>query len=305
MFLKLEHLRTLRALRETGSLQAAAQRLHLTQSALSHQLKALEGHFGLTLFERKSRPVRFTRAGERLLRLADQVLPAFTAAESELLKLASGEAGRLHIAIECHSCFAWLMPTLERYQRDWPDIDVDIAMGHSFDAKAALRAGELDLVVTADPDDDPALVYHPLLDYEAVLVIHRDHPLVMQAGARGHVVADDFRELTLITYPVERSRLDIFRKFLDPAGVSPAQIRTTELTIMMIQWVVSQRGVCVLPDWAMWEYRNRPALRTLRLGDQGLRSRLYLAIRRDDEDERWMRAFVDLAREQVAALTAA
>ncbi len=303
MYLKLEHLRTLRALRDLGSLQAAAASLHLTQSALSHQIKALEAHFGLRLFERKSRPVRFTRAGGRLLQLADEVLPAVRTAETDLQRLASGGAGRLHIAIECHSCFAWLMPTLVRYQQRWPDIDVDIRMGHSFDAKAALLGGVLDLVVTADPEDEPVLDYHQLLDYEAVLVAHRHDPLVETAQRRGYVEAADFSELTLITYPVDRHRLDIFRQFLDPARVSPAQRRTTELTVMMIQWVASRRGVCVLPDWALLEFNNRPELCTLRIGEKGLHSRLYLATRKQDSDAPWMRGFIDLAREQVRELS--
>ena len=302
MYLKIEHLRTLEALRDAGSLQAAAEALNLTQSALSHQIKGLERHFGLRLFERKSRPVRFTRAGERLLRLADASLPAFRAAETELHRLASGESGRLHIAIECHSCFAWLMPTLERYQQQWPDVEVDIAMGHSFDAMAALRGGELDLVVSADPEDDALLDYHPLLDYEAVLVAHRDHPVVARAAERGHAVAADFRDLTLITYPVDRGRLDIFRQCLDPARVSPRALRTTELTIMMIQWVISQRGVCVLPDWALLEYRDRPMLRQLRIGPEGLRGRLYLATRRDDSEQPWMQGFIGMARTRTKKL---
>lgn len=100
----LRHLRTLHALRETDSLQEAAERLHLTQSALSHQFRDMEERIGMPLFVRKSRPVRFTSAGLKLLQLADQVLPQIRNTERELGKLAGGCAGRLHIAIECHSC---------------------------------------------------------------------------------------------------------------------------------------------------------------------------------------------------------
>ncbi len=91
------HLRSLTALRDTGSLTTAAEQLHLTQSALSHQLKELEDRLGARLFERKSRPVRFTLAGERLLNLADQVLPQVRAAERDLARLRTGHAGRLHL----------------------------------------------------------------------------------------------------------------------------------------------------------------------------------------------------------------
>ena len=73
--IELKHLKTLATLRDTGSLTATATTLHLTQSALSHQIKDLEARIGGQLFLRKTRPVRFTSEGEILLNLADQVLP--------------------------------------------------------------------------------------------------------------------------------------------------------------------------------------------------------------------------------------
>src|SRR3546814_9609874 len=90
--LEIRHLKTLHALRETDSLVEAAERLHLTQSALSHQFKELEERLGLQLFVRKTRPVRFTSAGLRLLQLADLMLPQLRSAERGLARLAGGTA---------------------------------------------------------------------------------------------------------------------------------------------------------------------------------------------------------------------
>ena len=92
MQLDLRQLRTLAAIRDTGSLAAAAERLHLTQSALSHQLKDLESSLDLALLVRKTRPPRFTKAGERLLALADIVLPAIRDAERDLTRISCGQA---------------------------------------------------------------------------------------------------------------------------------------------------------------------------------------------------------------------
>src|SRR4030095_2873114 len=107
--IELRHLRTLAALRDTGSLVEAAERVFLTQSALSHSVKALEDRLGCPLFLRKTRPVRFTSAGMRMLRLADEVLPLMHGAERDLERLSGGQSGRLFMAIECHSCFEWLV----------------------------------------------------------------------------------------------------------------------------------------------------------------------------------------------------
>ena len=78
--IELRHLKTLLALEETGSVSLAAKRVFLTQSALSHQIRALENYYETPLFERKSTPLRFTPAGMRLLQLARELLPQVAAA---------------------------------------------------------------------------------------------------------------------------------------------------------------------------------------------------------------------------------
>ena len=120
---ELRHLRTLVALQETGSVSLAAQRVFLTQSALSHQIRLLENHFETPLFERKSAPLRFTPAGERLLKLARELLPRVADAERDLIQIVHGEAGELRLAVECHTCFDWLMPAMGVFRPQWPQVE--------------------------------------------------------------------------------------------------------------------------------------------------------------------------------------
>ncbi len=290
--IELRHLRTLAALRDGGSLVAAAERLHLTQSALSHQLKELEQRLEVRVFERKSRPPRFTLAGERLLALADTVLPRIRRTEHEIARIRGGENGRLHIAVECHSCFEWLMPAMESYRRYWPEVELDIAMGHSFEPLPALAAGEVDLVITADPDARLALAYQPLFRYENVLLLPPDHRL----AASERIAPGDLAGETVISYPVEPERLDIFHRFLAPAGVT-VERRTSELTVMILQLVASGRGVAALPRWAASQAIERGQVIARPLGREGLWSSLFAAVRREDRDQAYIEAFVDNARE--------
>jgi LysR family transcriptional regulator for metE and metH len=291
--LEIRHLKTLHALRETDSLVLAAERLHLTQSALSHQFKELEERLGLPLFMRKSKPVRFTSAGLRLLQLADSLLPQLRAAERDMARLAGGTAGRLHMAIECHSCFQWLMPTIDQFRDAWPEVELDLASGFAFAPLPALARGDLDLVVTSDPIEMAGITYVPLFTYEALLAVANQHPLASKA----HIVAEDLSTEILITYPVERDRLDIFTRFLEPADVEPAQVRTCELTIMMMQLVASGRGVCGLPNWALHEYSSRGYVTAKRLGDKGLFATLFAGVRTDMLDAPFMRDFLLTAKD--------
>nr|WP_067298607.1 LysR family transcriptional regulator [Marinobacterium profundum] len=290
---ELRHLKTLAALRDAGSLVEAAERVHLTQSALSHQIKDLEERLSCSLFIRKTKPICFTSSGQRLLALADDVLPMIRNAERDIARLAGGEAGRLNICIECHSCFEWLMPTIDHFRQHWPEVEMDLSSGFSFQPLPALARGDLDLVITSDPETRNGIIYIPLFSYESVLAIAKQHRLV----ARRYIHAEDLSQETLITYPVDHGKLDIFNHFLDPAGVDPAEIRTAELTVMILQLVASGRGVSALPNWAIHEYLERDYIAARPLGDKGVWCTLYAAIREDQKSSEFMVDFLNTAKE--------
>ena len=290
--LEIRHLETLNAIRATGSLQEAAETLHVTQSALSHQLRDLEVRLNVQLLNRRTRPARLTTAALRILALADEVLPKVRATERELKQLAAGRTGRLYLAIDCHSCFQWLLPALDEFRVHWPDVTLDLSAAFSFAPLPALLRGDLDMVITSDPQQIAGIDYTPLFKYELVLAMAAKHPLAAYAYIEPEQLADQ----TLITYPVERQRLDVFTQFLDPADVSPAEIRKAELTPIIMQLVASLRGVTALPNWAISEYQHSPWLRTAKLGEQGIWRTLYAAKRSEDTDADYITAFLDQAR---------
>ena len=292
MHIEFRHLRTIKAIHECGGLARAADQLNITQSALSHQIKGLEDQAGVELFQRRSKPMKLSAAGLRLLRLAEQILPQVEATQQEFSSLRDGRTGRMHIAIECHACFEWLFPVLETFRKSWGDVDVDIRPGLAFDALPALQKEEVDLVVSSDPEDLPGVEFIELFDYDAVFVAASVHPLAQ----KDFVEAEDFRGQTLITYPVERTRLDVFSQLLIPARVEPAAIRQVELTAVILLLVASNRGVAVLPDWVVREVRYHSDYVTRPLTEDGITKRLYAAIRTDDAEKPFMAHLLKLAR---------
>ncbi|SFR05027.1 LysR family transcriptional regulator [Poseidonocella sedimentorum] len=301
MHIEFRHLRTIKAIHEAGGLARAADQLNITQSALSHQVKGLEAQAGVELFVRRSKPLRLSAAGLRLLRAAEKILPEVEALQAEFSGLRDGRSGRLHIAIECHACFEWLFPVLEAFRKLWPDVDVDIRPGLAFDAMPALQKEEVDLVVSSDPEDLSGVGFHHLFDYAPVFVAAKAHPL----AGKPFVEAEDFRGQTLITYPVERTRLDVFSQLLMPAKVEPAAVRQAELTAVILLLVASNRGVAVLPDWVVREVKYSSDYVTRPLTAAGITRRLYAAIRTEDEGKPYMRDLVRLAGEEARRLQAA
>jgi LysR family transcriptional regulator, regulator for metE and metH len=291
LHIELKHLRTIQAIQSAGGLARAADLLNTTQSALSHQVKGLEEQTGVELFVRRSKPLKLSAAGQRLLRLAEKVLPEIEKAQEEFRGLRSGKSGRMHIAIECHACFEWLFPVLEKFRHNWPDVDVDIKAGLAFDALPALQKEEVDLVISSDPEDIPGVVFVPLFDYSPVFVASAKHPL----AEKPFIEPEDFRGETLITYPVDRTKLDIFSQLLMPAKVEPAAIRPVELTDVILMLVASNRGVSVLPDWVVREVKYSSDYITRPLTAQGITRRMYAAIREDDAAKPYMTDWIGLA----------
>ncbi|SHJ14460.1 LysR family transcriptional regulator [Wenxinia saemankumensis] len=298
MHIEFRHLRTIKAIHDTGGLARAADRLGITQSALSHQIRGIEDQAGVELFVRRSKPMKLSAAGRRLLEAAERILPMVDDIEAEFAGLRTGRAGRLHIAIECHACFEWLLPVLEQFRRAWPEIDIDIRPGRAFDALAALRREEVDVVISSDPEEDAETVFTPLFDYEPVFVAGAGHRL----AGKPFVTAEDFRGETLICYPVDRSRLDVFTELLTPAGVEPAVIRRVELTAVILLLVASHRGVTVLPDWVLRGIRTGADHVTRRITEGGLTRRLYAATRAGEESRPFMAHLIRLARQEAVKL---
>ncbi len=286
------HLAIIREVEQQGSLTAAAEKLFLTQSALSHSIKKLEQQLGTDIWLREGRSLRLTQAGQYLLAVAHRLLPQLSLAEERLRQFAQGERGTLRIGMECHPCYQWLLKVVSPYLADWPDVDVDVKQKFQFGGIGALFGYEIDMLVTPDPLHKPGLLFQPVFDYEQVLVVHRQHALAPLDYVRPEQLTNE----TLITYPVDIDRLDIYNQFLQPAGIRPQVHKPIETTDIMLQMVASGRGVAALPRWLVEEYQHRFEVVPVKLGKQGIAKQIYLGIRETDVETDYIQAFIALAR---------
>lgn len=270
---ELKHLRSLLALKSQGSLAAAAETLHLSQSALSHQLTELEVRLGRPLFLRKSRPLRFTTDGMKLVVLAESVLPQIDELAGHF-RGASLPAVQLRLAVECHSCIRWLAPALQQLRQRYPALELMFANQQGFEPQQALLAGDIDVVLTADLLPMDGIFYAPLFEFEMRLVLPATHPLVQEAVITPAHLSDEI----LLSYPVETQRLDVIRHFMQPVGVKPKQVKTVDNTLMLMQMVAAGWGVTVLPDWVCQEFESQQLIVSKSLG-KGLWRRLHAAVR--------------------------
>ncbi len=285
------HLTIIREVDRQGSLTAAASKLNLTQSALSHAVAKLEDQIGAKIWRREGRSLRPTQEGQWLLAVANRLLPQLSHAEERLRQFAQGERGKLRIGMECHPCYQWLLKIVAPYLDSWPKVEVDVRQKFQFGGIGALFGHEIDMVVTPDPLFKAGLRFTPVFDYEQVLVVGLGHPL----RNANFIVPQQLAEETLITYPVATDRLDIYTEFLMPAGISPRQHKPIETTDIMLLMVAHGRGVAALPRWLAEEYAARFDIRPVRLGRHGISKQIFLGVRDADAGIDYIRAFVDMA----------
>lgn len=279
--IELRHLKAVLAVAESGSVTQAARTLHLTQSALSHQLASLETYFETPLFNRGQRPLSLTAAGEALRQLAHRVLPEVENTRQALTRLKQVDAAReLRIAVECHTCYDWLMPAMDAYRALHPHVEMDLVPGFHLEPLQLLLRGKADVVVLSEAKRQAGISYQALFQFEMVALTARDHALI----DRPYFMPKDFANDTLITYPVPDHMLDVVRRVLKPAGVKPPR-RTAELTVAILQLVASRRGIAALPRWAVELYIQRGYVLAHRIGRKGLWGRLYAATRVTEREQ--------------------
>ena len=289
MKLDVRHLRLVQAIAEEGSVTRAGLRLHLTQSALSHQLRDAEERLGVRLFERVGRRLVLAPAGERLLRSARAVLEELGRAEEEIRRGAERPRGLIRLTTQCNTVYHWLPSRLRRFQKTHPDVDLEVVAGATDDPLPALVAGAIDLAIVYRGQRDARVRLRPLFRDEMVVVMHPAHRL----SRAPFVVAADLEPEHLILYSTPREANLVFREVLIPASVSPRRVTHIQLTEAIVEMVKAGLGLSVLARFAVAPQLERGELVARPLTRAG-RFRHWSAAYRRGKPPDYLLAFVEL-----------
>ena len=237
MKLEVRHLRLIRAIAEEGSVTRAGNRLFLTQSALSHQLRDIETKLGVTLFDRVNKKMLLTSAGKRILIAANEILDHLDRLEEDVKRIASNQEGVLRISTECYTCYHWLPQVLKRFNVEYPGIDVKIIVEATGDPISAVLDGVIDVGLTNSARQNHKIRYQPLFRDEYVVIVSREHPFC----SKSWISANDFQDQHLVIYSApEENR--VFQKILVPARVSPRRVSSVQLTEAIVRNGESRPG---------------------------------------------------------------
>lgn len=288
--LEFRHLRLIAAIADAGGVTAAAATLHLTQSALSHQLRDAEGRLGARLFDRAGRRMHLTPAGERLLQAARHILESLDRTEQEIRQVAGDTAGRLRLTTQCHTVYHWLPARLKVFSRSHPEVDVQVVAGATDQPVAWLLEGRIDLAIACRFERDSRLASRALWSDEMVVLVPTKSPL----ARRKWIEARDFADQHLFVYSLPLESNMVFRELLIPAGVMPRRVSHIQLTEALIEMVKAGLGIAVLQRWSVAPQLERRELVARPLTPAG-RLRHWKAVwRRRPDPPVWLTDFVEI-----------
>lgn len=293
MPLELRHFQLVAAVADTGSLAGASRKLHLTSSALSHQLRDAEEWLGARLFQRRHRRLLLTGAGGKLLESARLVLAEVARAEAGCRRDAPDDV--LRLSTGCYTVYGWLPPVLGRWQSEHPRVELRIVLEATRQPIPALLAGELDLALTTDPPREARLRRTPLFRDELRLFVARDHPL----ARRPYVTAEELVGEHVLTYDAPPDQVDLFTRVFWPAGIEPRRVSRVPLTEALVELVRAGIGVTALSPWMLQE--GRDGLVSLRLTARGIRRRWTAVTLGSHAPSSPVGSFVQLLREHLTA----
>jgi LysR family transcriptional regulator for metE and metH len=290
MDLELRHLRLVAGIADAGSMTRAAERLHLTQSALSHQLRDIEDRLGTPFFTRLGRRLVLTTAGRRVLDAARRVLPDIERAEADVRRLAGHGDGTIRVCTECNTGYHWLAPLLAAFHRKHPRVSVHVAADATAGPVNALLDGGVDLAILIDPAPDRRFRLRPLFEDEMVAIVAKSHRLAKKRWAG----ADDLAAEHLLLYTSRPEESFVLRRVLTPASLVPARVSFIMLTEAMIELARAGTGVGVLPRWSAHRAIASGGVVALPITRRGMRRHWVAATLAAQPVAPFMTDFIDL-----------
>lgn len=240
--MEIRHLKLIKAIVEEGSITKAIDKLHLTQSALSHQLKEAEYQLGTKIFLRQNKKLVLTNAGERLYKAANEILDKLSDTEREIRQMTFGEIGEIRISTECYSSYHWLPSVMKQFQLLYPNIELKIVMEATHYPLQKLLANVLDIAIISDTVKDENIKYLELFQDEMVMVVGESHSW----ANKKFVVAEDFVNEHLLIHSLPLETVTVHQFLLAPANISPKKITPLPLTEASIEMVKADMGIMAM-----------------------------------------------------------
>ncbi len=262
-------LRAFRVLARTGSFTQTARELHLTQSGISHSMKALETEIGCRLLDRLGKKVVLTQAGEQLLQHAEKILSEMENARESLTQLGKWGRGRLRLGASTTACQHLIPPVLREFKESFPDHAISLEPGDTPELVASLLRQRIDLALSLEVEREPQLEFHPLFTDDLQFIVSAQHPWAQT----GRAERDEIPRQNYILYSKRSVTFRLIENYFRREQVvlnAVIEVGSMEATKELVKLGL---GVCILAPWIAKKEIEEGSLVALPLGRKKLARR--------------------------------
>ncbi|GAB5526167.1 MAG: LysR substrate-binding domain-containing protein [Roseivirga sp.] len=286
--MELKYFRLIKTITEEGNIANSSERLFLTQSALSHQLRDLEERLGFKVFHRTRNKWVLTEEGEELYKLANTLLKSIEEGFQSIQQIKEGSKGTIRLSAECHSFFHDLPAFVQKMAVLYPEIQIDLSLGATHQTISQILSDELDIaIVTTEPATEVLTSLEVFRD-EIFVLMHEEHPL----HDLDYVDASHFSDVHLIINSFPMENVSVYEHFLKPNRITPLKISAIPFTEVSLQMVKANMGLMCLPKWTLNSFKLPEELIFKRIGKYGLKRTHYLVVKEENRNKRHFEAFI-------------
>lgn len=286
--MEIKYFRLIRTIADEGNIANSSEKLYLTQSALSHQLRELEEQLGFKVFHRTRNKWELTDEGMELYKVGNDILNSIEKGFKNIQNIRSGSVGTIKISTECYSFYHGLPGFIQKMGLLYPGIKVDLILEATHQPIAKILSNEIDIALVTVKTGNDAVVYLKVMADEIFAIMHRENDLNRYNYLEPHHFTD--AHLIIHSFPLET--VSVYQHFLKPNNIIPIKISAIPLTEVALEMVNANMGIICMPKWALKSFTLSDDLVFKQIGAKGLKRTHYLVIRKTDEHKKYIRDFI-------------
>lgn len=292
--MEIKYFRLIKTIAEEGSIANSTQKLFLTQSALSHQLKDLEAQLGFKIFHRTRNKWTLTEEGIELYTLGNSILKSIDKSFKNIQHIRSGSAGSIKVSTECYSFYQGLPGFIQKMGLLYPEINVELILEATHQPISKILSKEIDIAIVTTKPEHTSLSSFEIFEDEIFAILHKENEM----STYEYIEADHFLNLPLLIHSFPLETVSVYEHFLKPSKVIPSKISAVPLTEVALEMISTNFGVMCMPKWALKSFKISEDLVFKKIGRNGLKRSHYLVVRSSDKTKKYIKDFISNFEEE-------
>lgn len=286
--MELKYFRLIKTIEEEGSIANSSERLFLTQSALSHQLRELEERLGFKVFHRSRNKWELTEEGKELYKLACKIFDSIDEGFSAIKHIKEGSKGSIKLSAECQSFFHSIPSFIQKMGILYPEIEIDVSLGATHQTISQVLSGDIDIaIVTSEPESDE-LTCIPVFEDEIFAILHQENHL----NNLDYLDASHFGDIHLLINSFPLEGVAVYERFLKPNKINPIKISAIPFTEITLSMINANMGIMCAPKWQLTPFKLSKELVFKRIGKNGLKRKHYLVVKKQQTNKKYIHDFI-------------